>query len=139
MHNGEIRARNITPLVSAPAKQNDASSLVLATESGDLRMRTVLLWFGLSNLSNTELTIVLALAFTAAVFAGWMADSIMEDMGFGISVNAVILLLGGLAGLWLWARLGYSIGKGQVVMSIIACTASAIFTLLSSSVIRRYF
>jgi uncharacterized membrane protein YeaQ/YmgE (transglycosylase-associated protein family) len=102
-------------------------------------MRTVLLWFGLAGLTNTELTIVLALAFTAAVFAGWLADTIMEEMGFGISLNAVILLVGGLAGLWLWTRLGYSIGKGQVVTSIIACTASAIFAMIATSSIRRYF
>lgn len=102
-------------------------------------MRTVLLWFGLSGLTSTELTIVVALAFTAAVFAGWLADTIMEDMGFGISINAAILLVGGLFGLWLWARMGYSVGKGQVVMSIIACTASAITALLSTSIIRRYF
>jgi uncharacterized membrane protein YeaQ/YmgE (transglycosylase-associated protein family) len=102
-------------------------------------MRTVLLWFGLAGLTTTELTIVLALAFTAAVFAGWLADSIMEVMGFGISFNAAILLVGGLAGLWLWARLGYVVGSGQAVMSVIVCTAAAIFTLLLTSLIRRYF
>jgi uncharacterized membrane protein YeaQ/YmgE (transglycosylase-associated protein family) len=113
--------------------------MMSSNESGGVPMRTVLLWFGLSGLSSTELSIVLALAFTAAVFAGWLADTIMEEMGFGISINAIILLIGGLVGLWLWARLGYSIGKGQVVMSIIACTASAIFALLTTSIIRRYF
>lgn len=102
-------------------------------------MRTVLMSFGLAGLNSTELIIVLALAFTAAVFAGWLADTIMEDMGFGITINAAVLLVGGLAGLWLWARMGYVIGSGQAVMSVIACTAAAIFTLLLTSMIRRYF
>ncbi len=104
-----------------------------------VHMRTVLMSFGLAGLTSTELTIVLALAFTAAIFAGWLADTIMEEMGFGITLNAAVLLVGGLFGLWLWARLGYSVGRGQIVMSIIACTASAIAALLSTSIIRRYF
>ncbi|MGL5362580.1 MAG: GlsB/YeaQ/YmgE family stress response membrane protein [Bosea sp. (in: a-proteobacteria)] len=102
-------------------------------------MRTVLMAFGLAGLTNTELVIVLALAFTAAVFAGWLADTIMEDMGFGITINAITLAIGGLFGLWLWHRTGYALGSGKVVMSIIACTASAIAALLMTSIIRRYF
>ena len=73
-------------------------------------MRDFLLLVGLPGTRPTIQIIVRAgVIFGAALLLGWVADMIMSDEGFGISLNAAILLIGAVGAAIIWQKSGLSL------------------------------
>lgn len=77
----------------------------------------------------TLLKLLLILAIGAA--AGWIATKVVRGQGFGLLVNMIIGVVGGVLGGWLLPRLGVVIGGG-LVSSLITATLGAIVLVLAA-------
>jgi uncharacterized membrane protein YeaQ/YmgE (transglycosylase-associated protein family) len=69
------------------------------------------------------------LTLLVGAIAGWLATVVVTRYGFGLGVNIVIGILGGLLGSWLFPKLGLAIGSG-LIGSIATATLGAIVILL---------
>lgn len=101
-------------------------------------MTKLLMFFGLPHLDAGSLVLVLGLAFVACVIFGWIADSIMDSMSFGIAINGVLLLLGGILGLLLLKYSGFQYRLDFVFAAILFSSVSAVMVLLCFAFLRRY-
>ncbi len=60
--------------------------------------------------------------------AGYIADVLMRDNGFGLIVNIILGIVGGFVGTWAFNKLDISIGSGWI-SDIIRSAAGAVFFL----------
>lgn len=58
--------------------------------------------FGFGQIPQDAVNWVLFGILMASLIAAWIVDSIMQDLGFGIFVNAAVLFFGAIAGIVLW-------------------------------------
>lgn len=49
--------------------------------------------------------------------AGWLAGKIMKGGGFGLLINIILGLIGGVVGRWLFGALDISIGLGNPILN----------------------
>ncbi|WP_136482588.1 GlsB/YeaQ/YmgE family stress response membrane protein [Cognatitamlana onchidii] len=53
-------------------------------------------------------------ALLIGAIAGWLAGKLMKGGGFGLLLNVIIGIIGGVVGNWLFATIGISITGGLV-------------------------
>lgn len=68
--------------------------------------------------------------------AGYIADVLMRDNGFGLIVNIILGIVGGFVGDWAFNKLGITIGSGWI-SDIIRSAAGAILILFVVGLFRR--
>ena len=68
--------------------------------------------------------------------AGYIADVLMRDNGFGLIVNIILGIVGGFVGTWAFNKLGIAIGSGWI-SDIIRSAAGAILILFVVGLFRR--
>ncbi len=68
--------------------------------------------------------------------AGYIADVLMRDNGFGLIVNIILGIVGGFVGTWAFNKLGITIGSGWI-SDIIRSAAGAILILFVVGLFRR--
>ncbi len=74
----------------------------------------------------------------ACVILGWLADSILESISFGVVQNGVIMLIGAAITFWLWGRYGMTF-KGQWgVMSLLAAGLGGGVALALAAIMRKF-
>lgn len=68
--------------------------------------------------------------------AGYIADVLMRDNGFGLIINIILGIAGGFVGSWAFGYLGISIGSGWI-SDIIRSAAGAVLILFIVGLFRR--
>lgn len=68
--------------------------------------------------------------------AGWAAGKIMKGGGFGLLINIVLGIIGGIVGNWLFGVLGISVGDG-VVGDLLTGGIGAIVILFVAGLIKK--
>ncbi len=68
--------------------------------------------------------------------AGWGAGKIMKGGGFGLLINIILGIIGGIVGNWLFGVLGISVGDG-VVGDLITGGIGAIVILFVAGLIKK--
>jgi uncharacterized membrane protein YeaQ/YmgE (transglycosylase-associated protein family) len=84
------------------------------------------------------MVVVLGLAFSAAVISGWIADAIMGQNSFGIAMNGMVLIAGGILGLFLLKYSGFQYKTTFLVVAMTCAAISAVVLLLLFAFLRRY-
>lgn len=102
-------------------------------------MGKILQLLGLPYMDTVTMVVVLGLVFSAAVISGWLADLIMGQHTFGIAMNGVILILGGILGLFLLKYSGFQYKTTFLVVAMTCASISAVFCLLLFAFLRRFF
>lgn len=69
--------------------------------------------------------------------AGYLAGVVVTGYGFGLVGNIVIGILGAALGGWLFPQLGFELGGGPLIATIINATLGAILLLLAIGFVRR--
>lgn len=67
--------------------------------------------------------------------AGWLAGRIMKGQGYGLVVNIILGLVGGLFGGWIFDILG--LAATSVIGQLICATAGAILLILLVRALRK--
>jgi UPF0716 family protein affecting phage T7 exclusion len=101
-------------------------------------MRTFFLILGMPHLSSTQMMVILALAAASAFALAWIADAILGDEAFGVTMNTAVMIAGVVLGMMLWRNAGFNIGIGQLGSSVAVAALSGIIALLSCSIMRRW-
>lgn len=101
-------------------------------------MNTIMSMVGLYNLAPSAILFILAMAVSAAIAAGWLADVIMDGMSFGIIVNSILVLLGALLTVVFWRifRMPFHREYG-IAFIMIVCLGGTGF-LLGCAYLRRF-
>jgi uncharacterized membrane protein YeaQ/YmgE (transglycosylase-associated protein family) len=74
----------------------------------------------------------------ACVILGWLADSILESISFGVIQNGIIMLIGAAVTFWLWSWFGMTF-KGQWgALSLCAAGFGGGVALMSAAIMRKY-
>ncbi len=60
------------------------------------------------------------------LIAGWLAGQVMKGGGYGVAVDMILGLVGGVLGGWIFGRLGISAGGGMIGSIIVAFVAAVI-------------
>jgi uncharacterized membrane protein YeaQ/YmgE (transglycosylase-associated protein family) len=102
-------------------------------------VNTVLVLLGIPYMSSTAFWFLAAIAFSLAIATGWMADALMEDMSFGIPVNAVLLAIGALATYVAWRYAGLPFQHNYLYFFIGALGLGSACFLLFCAFMRRFF
>jgi uncharacterized membrane protein YeaQ/YmgE (transglycosylase-associated protein family) len=74
-------------------------------------------------------------AIIVGLIAGWLAGKVMRGSGYGILIDILLGLVGGLVGRWLFGALG--IFPGGLLGSIVVSFAGAVIVVAISRAIRR--
>lgn len=69
-------------------------------------MRSLLMMVGVPDLPFFSLMLVVVMIVLAVLMFGWIADLLLGDGGFGVMLNACLILVGGFLGAFLWHRYG---------------------------------
>jgi hypothetical protein len=69
-------------------------------------MRSLLMMVGVPDLPFFSLVLVVVMIVLAVLMFGWIADLLLGDGGFGVMLNAGLILVGGFLGAFLWHRYG---------------------------------
>ena len=69
-------------------------------------MRSLLMMVGVPDLPFFSLMLVVVMIVLAVLMFGWIADLLLGDGGFGVMLNADLILIGGFLGAFLWHRYG---------------------------------
>lgn len=69
-------------------------------------MRSLLMMVGVPDLPFFSLMLVVVMIVLAVLMFGWIADLLLGDGGFGVMLNAGLILVGGFLGAFLWHRYG---------------------------------
>jgi uncharacterized membrane protein YeaQ/YmgE (transglycosylase-associated protein family) len=69
--------------------------------------------------------------------AGWLAGLIVSGFGFGLIGNIIVGIVGAFIAGWLFPRIGFVIGGGGILASIIHATIGAIILLVLVKVLKR--
>jgi uncharacterized membrane protein YeaQ/YmgE (transglycosylase-associated protein family) len=101
-------------------------------------MAKILTLLGLPYMDTTTFLVVGGLAFAAAAISGWIADLIMDQHSFGISVNGMLLIIGGVFGLFLLKYSGFQYPASFVVIALTSASVSAVGLLLFAAFLRRF-
>lgn len=68
--------------------------------------------------------------------AGYIADVLMRDNGFGLIVNIILGIAGSFVGKWVFNYFGWSIGSG-FISEVIKAAAGAVLILFILGLFRR--
>jgi uncharacterized membrane protein YeaQ/YmgE (transglycosylase-associated protein family) len=68
--------------------------------------------------------------------AGWLAGNIMRGGGFGLLINIILGIIGGLVGNWVFGLLGISVSDG-VVGDLITGGIGAVIILFIASLFKK--
>lgn len=96
----------------------------------------------LANLDSSAWTIIITIICVVSFWIGWIADSILDEVGLGLTVNTVLVAIGAIGGLffldWLfthyyvspryangYAWFGASLGSGTMLL-LLLCTIRAV-------------
>lgn len=101
-------------------------------------MGKILAILGLPYMDTTTMLVVAGLAFAAAVISGWIADLIMDQNSFGIATNGIILIVGGLLGLFLLKYSGFQYPASFIVIAMTCASVTAVTLLLLAAFLRRF-
>lgn len=101
-------------------------------------MRSLLLLLGLSSMPPSQLAVLAGFVGLLAVALGWIADAIMRDTGFGVLLNAALMLAGAMLGMLLWQHLGYAGGPSLSFNAAIVAGASGIALLIGCGAGKRF-
>lgn len=101
-------------------------------------MRALLLMLGLSDMAMPQLIIIVAIACACMFALGWIADAVLGDGAFGVALNALMLIVGGVVGAMLWRRFGQGGGTVPPETLALVATSSGLATLIGCSVLRRW-
>ncbi|RDJ23193.1 GlsB/YeaQ/YmgE family stress response membrane protein [Bosea caraganae] len=93
---------------------------------------------GLSYLPAEHLILLAGLLAMVGFLAGWLADLILKEEGFGIIVNGLIVIAGALLGFMLWARMGYPVGNNKQFIAALVTAISGVLLLVSCGIGRRF-
>ena len=63
--------------------------------------------------------------------AGWLAGKIMKGGGFGLLLNIIIGIFGGLVGYWLFGALGISISDGIIGDILIGAIGASVILFVA--------
>lgn len=69
--------------------------------------------------------------------AGFIAGKIMRGGGFGILINLILGIVGGVLGGWIFGLLGISVRSGAIIGNLITATVGAIVVLAIASLFRK--
>ncbi|PSC04742.1 hypothetical protein SLNSH_11620 [Alsobacter soli] len=72
-----------------------------------------------------------------SLLAAWVVDNIMDDLGFGVIGNAVLLFLGALGGLWAWNLYEGTVRATDPVTLTLICVGSGFFAVFAMAILRR--
>jgi uncharacterized membrane protein YeaQ/YmgE (transglycosylase-associated protein family) len=79
----------------------------------------------------------LLLFLAIGLVAGWLAGVLVKGSGFGLVGDLIVGILGAILGGWLFRRLGFSLGLGELVDSLIVATLGAVLLLFLIRLIKR--
>ena len=71
------------------------------------------------------------------IVAGFAAGKIMRGGGFGLVVNLILGISGGVLGGWLFSILGIGVNDNSIIGSLITSTAGAIVLLWAVSLFKK--
>jgi hypothetical protein len=101
-------------------------------------MTMILTVLGLHNLPPMVFWVVIILAFTVSIGFGWGADEILGDLSFGIIINSILLLTGGIISYLVWKYFNMPI-KDEYAYYFTAVTGlGATLFLLFCGYLRRF-
>lgn len=101
-------------------------------------MRALLLMVGVPDMAIEQMLIVAALAIACAFAFAWIADALLDENGFGVFLNTIILLVGAVLGILLWRKLGYFVRLNPHALSASIATGSGILLLVTCAMMRRW-
>src|ERR1700730_11181175 len=82
------------------------------------------------HLSNERMLVILAVG----ALAGWMIGKVLRGNGFGLVVDAVIVIVGALIGDWLLPRFNFHLWSGLTGMVIEAAIGAIVLLVVLRSV-----
>jgi hypothetical protein len=100
--------------------------------------RTLAFLLGLPALSNSQALVAIAVIVVAALALAWLADLLLGDGALGVIGNALVMLLGGALGLWAWRKFNIKLAFDANSVTATVALASALASLLTASLLRRY-
>jgi uncharacterized membrane protein YeaQ/YmgE (transglycosylase-associated protein family) len=100
--------------------------------------RTFALLLGLPALTNNQALVAIAMIVVAALALAWLADLLLGDGALGVIGNALVMLIGAALGLWVWRKLNIKLAFDANGVTASVALASALASLLTASVLRRY-
>ena len=68
--------------------------------------------------------------------AGWLAGKLMKGGGFGVLINIVLGIIGGIVGNWAFKTLGVSISEG-VIGDLITGAVGAVIVLFVAGLFKK--
>ena len=68
--------------------------------------------------------------------AGWLAGKLMKGGGFGVLINIVLGIIGGVVGNWAFGTLGISVSEG-VIGDLITGLAGAVIVLFIAGLFKK--
>jgi uncharacterized membrane protein YeaQ/YmgE (transglycosylase-associated protein family) len=78
--------------------------------------------------------VVFAMWILVGLLAGLLAESVMKRGGYGLRVDVILGVLGGLVGGWIFWALGISPGPWMVAVAVVVFGAAAILIVLQRKI-----
>lgn len=75
-------------------------------------------------------------AIVVGLIAGWLAGQVMKGGGYGILVDIILGILGGIVGSWLFTSLGFWPGGGMIGSIIVSFVGAVILVAISRALKR---
>lgn len=99
-------------------------------------MRGLLMMAGLPELPLVSLVLVVTMIVLAALLFGWISDMLLGDGGFGIMINAGLIVIGAFIGAWLWNRYGVPTRFNPDALRAALAIASGLLLMVVAAVFR---
>jgi hypothetical protein len=97
---------------------------------------SVIRFLGLGLYSTETLGWIMVVILCASLVMGWIADALLEKLGFGVVGNVVLCLMGMVSGLVVW-NFYISLQVTSSLQIIAIATSSAFGCLLTCAGLRR--
>ncbi|RSK41468.1 GlsB/YeaQ/YmgE family stress response membrane protein [Mangrovimonas spongiae] len=75
-------------------------------------------------------------ALSIGAIAGWLAGKLMKGGGFGVLMNIILGIIGGIVGNWAFGALGISISDG-IIGDVITGAIGAIIILFIAGLFKK--
>lgn len=99
-------------------------------------MRNLLMMVGMPDLPLLSIIIVCSMIVLTALLFGWISDMLMGDGGFGIALNAALVLIGAFLGAWAWQRFGVPTRLDPNALRAAIALGSGLALLVAAAVLR---
>ncbi|MCU4181976.1 hypothetical protein [Bosea sp. BH3] len=99
-------------------------------------MRSLLMMVGMPDLPLLSIIIVCSMIVLTALLFGWISDMLMGDGGFGITLNAALVLIGAFLGAWAWQRFGVPTRLDPNALRAAIALGSGLVLLVAAAVLR---